>query len=147
MVDPMNPNAIVGVALCVAAPVLVWALAWWDVARRKVAEDNAFVTLRNQLATVQVAQSDHARTYSEISRHAKTVAENVHKRLESAEALLEQLQRNPASMSATKERVDVIEAAMKHLTEQVKAELTEMKSSQAVMLQRVNRTPYARPNG
>lgn len=118
----MNATHIIAMLL-LGSVGLVWAAAWWDVERRKTQHD-------------------------ERTRNAESRMKAFDARVSVVLERLEKLERNPATMSATKERVDTLEKAMANLVTQVNIELDAMRARTMTISSRVDARRFgARPNG
>jgi hypothetical protein len=118
------------IAIILAVPLALWALAWWDIQRRATMD-------RVELAKVDRAVDSMRGLEAEWLSHRIFVEERIGK-----------LEKNPATMSATKERMDTLEKAMAELVKQTRAELEEFRARTMTMSSRVDSRRFgARPNG
>ena len=122
----MTPTIAIIFALAIAA----WALVWWDIERRKHVADARYDTLVNSV--------DYAlRTTSAFNTELVTV-----------QSRLEKVERNPAAMSATKERMDTLEKAWANFRDQAVQELEQMRARTMTLTDvKARRFGQQRPNG
>ncbi len=117
------------IATILALAAVAWALAWWDIQRRKHVEDTRYELL--------------SRGVHDAVSHAK----ELDTRLSSVAESVAELERNPVSFPATKVRMDVIEKAMGELVKQTKQALDEQAQRNMTIVTRLDARRGMRPSG